>query len=187
MMEQMSLCYDAFSNGQIESKLWLCEVLEKVNYIESPKIWLLGGWYGVTGFLLLTRNNINIKEIRSYDVDPACEEIADRINNNWVIDAWRFKASTLDCNNLIYDTPPDIIINTATEHFDSKEWFNRIPANTLVCFQGNDMNHEDHYSKFTNLENFVSAFPLQSVLYSGEKQFVYPTWSFSRYMLVGIK
>ena len=187
MMERMSLCYDAFSNGQVESKLWLCEHLEKINYIETPRIWILGGWYGITGFLLFSRNNMKIQEIRSYDMDPECEEIADKINNNWLIDSWKFKAFTADCNQLEYSNPPDIVINTSTEHFDSMEWFEKIPDNTIVCLQGNDMNHEDHFSHYKTLEQFSNSFPLKNIFYSGEKKFVYPTWNFTRFMLIGVK
>lgn len=187
MMERMSLCYDAFSNGQVESKLWLCEHLEQINCYENPSIWLLGGWYGVTGFLLLSRNNMKIKEIRSYDIDPECEGVADKINNNWLIDSWKFKAFTADCNQLDYSNPPNIVINTSIEHFDSMQWFDRIPNDTLLCLQGNDMNHEDHYSQYKDLNDFTKSFPLKNLFYSGERKFVYPEWEFKRFMLIGVK
>jgi len=184
----MSIYYDAFSNGQIESKIWLCENLETISTIRNPKIWILGGWYAVTAFLLLSRNNMSIGNIRSFDIDPECQPIADKINNNWEIQQWKFKAFTKDCNELAYSTDqPDIIINTSTEHFESNVWFDRIPTGTLVCLQGNDMNHEDHYSQFKNLEEFINFFSLTTTLYKGEKEFVYPSWSFKRFMLIGIK
>jgi hypothetical protein len=186
-MERISLCYDAFSNGQVESKLWLCENLEKISSIENAKIWILGGWYGIQAFLLLSRGNLNIKEIRSFDIDPECESIADKINNNWEIQQWKFKAITQDCNTLDYTNTPDIVINTSTEHFSSMEWFNRIPKGTLVCLQGNDMNHEDHHSQYTDLNSFANSFPLTEVKYIGEHKFSYPSWSFTRFMLIGRK
>jgi hypothetical protein len=187
MMERVSICYDAFSNGQIDSKLWLCEELERVNFKIYPTVWILGGWYGISAFLLLSRNKLEIKAVRSYDVDPECERIADKINNNWEIKQWKFKAFTKDCNTLDYTDAPDIVINTSTEHFDSLEWFERIPVGTLVCLQGNNMNHEDHFSIFENLSQFKKSFPLSSILFEGEKDFVYPDWKFTRYMLIGIK
>jgi hypothetical protein len=188
MMEKISLCYDAFSNGQIDSKIWLCDELEKIINVENVKIWILGGWYSTTAFLLLSRNKMSIDHIRSFDIDPECQAIADRINNNWEIKEWKFKAFTKDCNKLDYSIePPDIVINTSTEHFDSLEWFERIPVGTLVCLQGNNMNHEDHFSIFENLSQFKKSFPLSSILFEGEKDFVYPDWKFNRYMLIGIK
>ena len=75
---------DAWSHGQIESKLWLCQEFEHHHAYYLPKnIAIYGGWYGLTAFLLLTRQHIQIQKIRSYDIDPACEPIADKINNAW--------------------------------------------------------------------------------------------------------
>lgn len=181
----MELNKDAFSSGQIGSKIWLCEELEKI-FESVDHIHIYGGWYGLTAFLLLSRGKIKIKSIRSYDVDPACESIADMINENWVIDNWTFKAFTKNCDH-INDSNVDLIINTSTEHFDSLEWFNNIPKGTWVVLQGNNMDHEDHRSNANNLEEFVEKFDLSKVYYSGEKDFVYPDWQFTRYMVIGIR
>jgi hypothetical protein len=74
---------DAFSSGQIGSKIWLCEKLEKLNW-SSDLTYIYGGWYGITAFLLLSRGKFNVSKIRSLDIDPSCEPIADMINENWV-------------------------------------------------------------------------------------------------------
>lgn len=175
---------DAFSNGQIASKLWLCEELEKL-FDRIDRIEIYGGWYGIAAFLLQTRNRITIDSIKSYDLDPACEPIADMINENWVIDRWRFKAHTADCNLL--KTQADLIINTSTEHFESREWFDNIPLGTYVALQGNNMLHDEHHDLSINLNSFCAKFRLSTVLYRGEKQFEYPTWQFTRYMVIGQK
>jgi len=178
---------DAFSSGQIGSKIWLCEELEKL-FETADNIWIYGGWYGITAFLLNSRNNIRIGQIRSYDIDPACEQVADMINENWVIDNWKFKAKTQDCNLLDLDwNSPDLIINTSTEHFESRAWWNSIPQGTVVALQGNNMIHDDHHVHSTCLKDFVAQFPVNETLYTGEKQFVYPDWRFTRYMLIGVK
>lgn len=178
---------DAFSSGQIGSKLWLCEQLESL-FTSIDTVWIYGGWYGLTGFLLLSRNNIEIKTIRSLDIDPSCQPIADMINENWVIDNWRFKAFTENCDQIeITDTKPDLIINTSTEHFTSRAWWNNIPLDTTVVLQGNNMKHDDHHVHTDSLRNFVKQFPLSRTLYAGEKTFTYPDWSFTRFMLIGVK
>ena len=176
---------DAFSSGQIGSKLWLCEELEKIiNSVDT--IWIYGGWYGLTGFLLSSRNNIQIKEIRSIDIDPACEEIADMINENWKWQQWKFKAVTMDCGK-IFPTGIDLIINTSTEHFENMNWYGNISRGTHVIFQGNNMNHDDHTSNINSLDEFVSQYDLTSIDFTGELEFVYPEWSFTRYMIIGTK
>ena len=176
---------DSFSNGQVDSKLWLCRELEKLNWT-SQLTHILGGWYGVLGFLLLSREQFQVKRVESFDMDPTCQPIADMINENWVIKDWQFKAHTADCN---YTLPghPDLVINTSTEHFDSTDWFNNIPSGTRVILQGNNMPHDDHHVYSGSLEDFENYYKLSSVVYRGSLDFNYPEWSFTRFMIIGIK
>jgi hypothetical protein len=176
---------DAFSSGQMGSKLWLCQELEQLKW-SSKLTWIYGGWYGVTALLLLSREKFKVTRIESYDIDPECQYIADMINENWVCDNWKFKAHTEDCSALIANDP-DLIINTSTEHFDSMDWFNNIPSGKKVILQGNNMPHDDHVVHSETLESFINHYPLAEYSYQGTKEFVYPTWEFSRYMLIGIK
>jgi len=177
---------DALSNGQIDSKLWLCEQLENL-FDQIDTIWIYGGWYGLTAFLLRSRNKVRISKIYSLDVDPACEEVADMINENWVFKEWQFKAFTHNCNLPFKKDFPDLIINTSTEHFDSMDWYHRIPKGTCVALQGNNMKHDDHIINCNSLEEFQHIFSLSDVLYKGQIDFEYPTWSFTRFMVIGIK
>lgn len=186
-MKNLIVQNDIFSHGQITSKIWLCEELEKRCWIPAPSIFVLGGWQGMLSFLLLSRNNLSIKKLRSFDVDPSCEVVADAINNNWLFDGWKFKAVTQDCNSLDYTDPVDIVINTSTEHFESLDWFDNIPAGTLVCLQGNDLDHDDHHSIFCGFDEFKNSFKFSTSLFEGTREFVYPDFSFTRYMIIGIK
>lgn len=181
----MHIDKDAFSSGQISSKVWLCKELEKLNH-QSIETWIYGGWYATTAFLLLSRENYQVTRIRSFDADPTCEPIADMINENYLWQNAKFKAYTQDCNT-IDEVYADCIINTSTEHFESNEWFENIPLGTLVVLQGNNMNHDDHESVCTSLEHFKCMYPLSETLYEGELEFTYPKWSFTRYMTIGRK
>lgn len=176
---------DAFSNGQIGSKLWLCEELEKL-FDSIDQIWIYGGWYGISAFLLRSRNNIKIERIKSFDLDPSCESVADMINEHWVYQEWQFKAATADCNTL-NPIDADLIINTSTEHFDSLDWWINIPDGKIVAIQGNDMAHEDHCRHFESIDSFHDTFRFSEVLFSGQKEFVYPSWKFTRFMIIGKK
>ena len=178
---------DAFSSGQIASKIWLCEELEKL-FDHIDEVWIYGGWYGVTAFLLKSRNNISITKIKSYDADPSCESIADLINENWVWQNWSFKSYTQDCNQIFPEqNKPDLIINTSTEHFQSLNWYNNIPKGTVVVLQSNNMPHADHFNVCSSLEDFQLRYPVTHTFYIGQKDFVYPEWNFSRFMLIGTK
>ena len=178
---------DAFSSGQIGSKLWLCEQLESL-FDDIDSVWIYGGWIGLTAFLLQSRGKINISTIRSYDIDPQCETVADLINENWVYRNWKFKAHTEDCSIL---TPsvnnPDLIINTSTEHFHTMDWWDNIPNGSYVAIQGNNMPHADHVVHSKSLEEFCQNYPLDEVLYKGKLEFSYPDWNFTRFMQIGIK
>ena len=177
---------DAFTHGQIRSKLWLCRELEKLN-CSSNLTWIYGGWYGLVAFLLLSREKFNVKSIHSYDVDPSCKDIAEMINDNWVCQSEVFRAHTLDCN-LLLPTESDLIINTATEHFPSMTWWNNIPSGKRVVLQGNNMVHEgEEVTISTSLDNFKQRFPLSKYEYTGEIEFNYDTWGFTRYMVIGTK
>jgi hypothetical protein len=185
MSQTLNVDKDAFSSGQIGSKLWLCEQIE--DCFESVDIvWIYGGWYGITAFLLRSRNCIPIKQIRSIDVDPACEPVADMINENWVYQDWQFKAVTKDCNTLD-PMGVDLVINSSTEHFTNLSWWHNIPQGTMVALQGADMPHDDHVYKFNNLTEFVNTFPLTTTMYTGAREFEYPTWKFTRFMVIGEK
>lgn len=181
----ISLNRDSFSSGQISSKLWLCEKLEQTEWY-STLTHIYGGWYGMTGFLLLSRGNFKVQKIESYDIDPSCQDIADALNENWVWQNWKFKAFTRDCNQ-IDSKSADLIINTSTEHFESKEWFDRIPKGKRIVLQGNNMLHHDHHMNTNTLDEFKNLYPLSEFKFAGSLQFEYPTWGFARFMTIGIK
>lgn len=180
---------DAFSNGQIDSKLWLCRELEALNLPSKQKIWILGGWQGLAAFLLLSRDQFPVKHIRSFDVDPGCEAIADLINENWVYKEWTFKAFTKDANLLDYNTNerPDIVINTSCEHFDSMDWFHKIPKGTLVALQSNNLQHDEDTNSVNNIAEMILKYQLTDLIYDGILEFKYPNMQFTRFMIIGIK
>lgn len=173
------------------SKIWLCRELEKLAFKKPASIWILGGWYGTLASLLLTRERIPVGSIRSFDLDPEACRVADLLNENWVWRDWQFKAICRDANSLDfrsqeYGPQPDLVINTATEHFNSNDWFAAIPTGTLVALQSNDMPHEEHVGNVASLDDFARAFPLTSLLQEGELLFNYPDWSFRRFQRIGI-
>lgn len=183
---------DAFSSGQVSSKIWLCQELEKIEFTKPLSIWIYGGWHAISAFLLLSREKLPISCIRSFDVDPECQEIADCIMENWIWQDWKFKAFTADCNMLnpldhSYGTQPDLIINTSVEHFENPAWYENIPPGMLVALQSNNMVHGDHLSPYYTAEDFFASYRLDPLIYNGQMDFKYPDWSFSRYMMIGRK
>lgn len=203
---------DAFSSGQVGSKLWLCEELERILLARVKKtsgdvVWIYGGWNGVLGFLLLSRGKVPMT-VRSFDADPACEQIANTLCENWVWREWQFRAFTKDCNELSPSTgdavtagdagasgdfkaefgpPPSIVINTSVEHFDRDDWFQKIPSGTLVALQAADFDHDGAVSVFKSERALSERYPLKEKLFSGEMKFDYSSWSFRRFMTIGVR
>ena len=195
MLKANDLFRDIFSSGQVGSKIWLCEELEKIVDPEGKTIWIYGGWVGLLSFLLFARSNINISFIRSFDTNVESSKFADLVNNLWEWDQWKFKAFTEDINSLnpnhpdLWSSPPpNIIINTATEHISNKTWWDRVSPNVLVVLQSNNMKHPEHVEIVNSIEEFKSLYPMDKLLYSGELSFDYGNdSSFIRYMLIGYK
>jgi sugar lactone lactonase YvrE len=185
---------DSFSAAQMQSKLWLVQNLERcvneyitADAMQGHRIWLLAGWHGLTNLLIRTRNQISVSEVRSFDIDPTCETIADTINNLWVWKAWEFKAHTADINQIEYKPKPDIVINSSVEHMTSNLWWTNIPKGTIVCLQASDMEDEDHVNKFSDPHELFRAYPVEELLYEGIKRFEFDDKAFYRVMIIGVK
>ena len=190
--ETITLHRDIYSSGQIESKLWLCREIEKrLHNQDAQTVWVLGGWAGLLSFLLLSRENLNIKSIHSFDLEPNSEKKANIINENWIWRDQKFKAKTIDCNHLDYKNTsfadsdePSLIINTSVEHFNSKKWYENIPSGKMVALQSCDLQHKEHTFCVHSEEEFKNHFKFTKLYFSGSLHFDYKTSSFSRYMLI---
>jgi hypothetical protein len=181
----------AFMSGQVGSKLWLCEKLEPMlaeRYDRNVIVWLLGGWYAMTSFLLQTRRRAPIAKVVSFDLDPEATKGA-LIFNEAFLHQGTFDAFVADVHVLHYDVEdaPDVVVNTSTEHMESDDWFHRIPDGTLCVFQSNNMPHDDHVHECSTAQDLARQFPLKQTLFLGAKTFHYPEWGFTRFMHIGVK
>ena len=190
---------DAFSKGQMESKRWLINTLLGLN-LPLGNIFLCAGWYGILATFLL-ESGIELKAIRSFDIDDLCADIADTLNRSWVIDNWKFKASTLDITTMTYPLTyttkrangteviltesPDTIINTSCEHIKNfNKWYNNIPFGTLLVLQSNNFSDiADHINCSASIDDFSKITPMSNVFYQGELVLE----KYTRFMKIGIK
>ena len=185
---------DCFWRGQVESKTWLVDVLNNgyVNpsYNKGHNVYIFGGWYGVLASMLFDSATFPINLIRSIDIDPGCELVADHVNKINEMNKWRFKAFTSDMADWEYDHTPTVVINTSTEHVHQEIydiWFNNIPKDTLVVVQGNDFfTCPEHVRCSNNLEEFIEQSRLSQVLWSGEFRADAGS-GYTRYMAIGQK
>jgi hypothetical protein len=193
---------DAFSWGQLKSKRWLVNELEKLN-LELGTAFLCAGWYATLAAMLFN-SSCKIDKIRSFDIDSNCESIADTVNANYVKDSWKFKAITQDIFDIDYSQhswqtwskannrmsrlitdQPSTIINTSCEHIANFNlWYNKIPNGKIVVLQTNNyFEIDDHVNCSESLADFAVQTPMSTELFSGELHLT----KYTRYMRIGIK
>lgn len=181
--------YSAFSHGQIQSKLWLCENLEPFLPPESHVL-ILGTWYSTLSFMMLSRNQSKYAMITGVDKDEESVEISNKLLNGWTIgdqNKARTVRKDIEKTNVI-GTAYNVVINCSCEHMDSS-WFKQLNPYQLVCIQTSNMVTDDPGWNITNsnptMLDFKKKFILSDVLFEGEKVFDYGHLCYSRYMLIG--
>lgn len=181
---------DALWMGQLSSKGWLVNNL--IDYVASDipvNIYIFGGWIGILGSMLLQTDKLTIGKIRSIDIDPWCESIADTVNKRFEMDDWRFKARTADMSTYDYEwnIDPNIVINTSSEHVTQlvyDTWYNKIPNGSFIVVQGNNFfNCNEHIRCSHNLNEFNDMNHVNNPLFTGELK----TDMYIRYMSLWIK
>jgi hypothetical protein len=192
---------DVFSQGQILSKLWLIKELSNLN-LSLGTIFVLGGWYGSLPALMFDDEVLIFDNIRSFDIDPNCADIADTFNRTWVMDNWRFKASTADMHELNYYATtyityrangtscemtdiPTTLINTSCEHIEKfEEWCEKIPQNNIVILQSNNYYEGlGHINCVDTLYDFKKQIKVSNILFEGTLKLE----KYNRFMVIGRK
>ena len=180
--------YDSFSHGQVVSKVWLCEQLEPF-VTDNSNVLIIGSWYNILGFMMLTRNKNLYQHILGIDLTKNSTEIADKLNDAWDIEG---KLSNNIADAQYYDyTGFDLVINCSCEHMDN-DWLDKINHGTLVCIQSSDVVDPNEPWFITNpnstLNEFSEKYSLKSVLFEGTLPIKYSTgFSYNRFMKIGIK
>jgi len=193
---------DCISRGQLKSKLWLINELQKIDK-NLGTVFLCAGWYATLATLLF-ESPIKLEKIRSFDIDDSCITIAETFNKPWFVDAWKFKAIKQDIMDINYDShvwqfwsnknnrmskpitdKPDTIINTSCEHIHKfDEWYDKIPKGKLVILQGNDyFELNEHVNCSEDQDSFSEKSPMSETLYLGTLN----CEKYKRFMKIGIK
>jgi hypothetical protein len=148
---------DAFWSGQIKSKEWLIDSLECVLQHDNTKpltIEIHGGWVGTLASMLFC-SKVNIKSIRSVDIDPHVEHIANEMNRI-EFHQGRFKAVTGDMT-IVKDYVADVVINTSSEHITQEQydrWLDNTPSNSMIVVQGNNYQIDEHVRISKDIQEF---------------------------------
>lgn len=196
---------DAFSRGQINSKIWLVTELAKIKK-DFNTVFLLAGWFGQLRYFM-DYANINYDKIRVLDIDPTACRVSDQVFNVDKIENYQIKSAEVDLNDMTWlfrtgcdyalknyltgssvneKTIPDLIINTSAEHFHER-WYHKFvnrPQETdpLFVIQTNNLyNIEDHINAVHSLNEMKIKFPMTRIDFEGELQLS----GYKRFMLIG--
>jgi hypothetical protein len=169
---------DAFWQGQLKSKEWLITNLRK-NLNKVVSIDIHGGWVGVLASMLF-QSDIYVTKIRSVDIDPVCEHIANMMNKKEEMTGM-FKAVTADMCDIRSDA--DVIINTSCEHITQDQydlWLSGMPHNSLLVLQSNNYHIDEHVRTAESLDNFVNQSGID-VMWKGQLELPL----YTRWMIIG--
>lgn len=174
----------ALSSGQIESKLWLIDVLSGILPRDRKYGFVVaGGWVGSLTYLLHQLHPDLVKQVTQLDIEPPVNRIAEGWNAPL---CKKFRAFDRDAIRYEYDQTAEVIVNTSCEHFtavEMKHWIWSLPASRVVVLQSNDFFGEPgHVNCFHSAFDFRKTIDLRTLLYIGELELE----KYKRFMVIGI-
>lgn len=183
---------DAFSKGQLVSKVWLLERLAQTGVVTNKQvITILGCWVGSLVDFLITQYDPD--RVYGIDLDPDAVKMAEKFNQHHVQNHWKFKGvvadvSMLNTSAMIFQTggelieaQPNMVINTSCEHM-SPDWFHSTSSDQLVVMQTNNSRDFDgHINVCESLSDMYTQYPLSKTLYAGAMT----TPAYTRFMQIG--
>lgn len=184
MSEHPQKTLEAFWRGQILSKEWLIEELQKITKQDETgfTINIHGGWVGTLASLIF-QSQITTKRITSIDIDPTCAPIA-KTMNQIEFDSKKFDAITHNMCN--FTNNADIEINTSFEHvtqLEYEQWLSNINPHSIVVIQSNNFNIPEHVRIADTLNEFKTQAKISSILFAGELNLPL----YKRFMIIGKK
>jgi hypothetical protein len=198
---------DAFSKGQVTSKVWLTETLQKLinPNIVLDNIVLVGGWYGHLSHYL--KNRISYNKI--YNIDPhefnTCvgHEFFNMSSPDFIpssttienidvtLEGFKIPTGYYDKSNDFHfnvtgsqTVMPDLVINTSCEHI-SDGWYNKVPVGKMIAIQTNNLFNiaPDHFNCIEKQSDMDHKYPMSKVLFQGELDITMG----KRFMKIGIR
>lgn len=167
---------DALSSGQLLSKKWLIDTLNRV-YPLPMRVVVVGGWIGLIASALNEMHDRYTAD--SLDIDPNAAKIADQVlagslGKSILADMYDFDYKRYGC-----------VINTSMEHIpDTRQWIDLIDAGTLIVAQSNNARHiSDHVNCVDSATELAESLNLSDVHYCGELKFP----MYTRYMVIGTR
>ncbi len=171
--EAFSVLRDSLSEGQLQSKLKIVEILKEFNLKPERPIFI-GHWHGLLPLML---NQLGfIESALGYEKSQFWSDFSLKLNSKW---NWHSECADVAIADFMNC---DLIINTSCEHMSS-DWFNRVPTGTRLILQSTDYEHVQHVNRMTSLQEFTNSLPHLDIRFSAENQFEV----YKRFSVFGVK
>ena len=173
----------SFTRDLIASKVWLLKELEQIQQ-HYTTMYVLGSWYGNLAVYMTLQPTIRVDRIINVETNPemlnTSQGILDRVG------ARNVKSMLANANKLDYRQlgSAGVVVNTSLTEMPEQEWFEHIPAGTIVAMQARD---QDPGVEYHSAEDIQRRYPLSQVLYHGSMRLRDPETEYTRYMTIGVK
>jgi hypothetical protein len=173
----------SFTRDLIASKVWLLKELEQIQQ-HYTTMYVLGSWYGNLAVYMTLQPTIQVDRIINVETNPEMLNTSQSILD--LVDARNVKSMLADANELDYRQlgSAGVVVNTSLTEMHQKEWFEHIPAGTVVALQARD---NDPGVAYHSSQDIQRRYPLSKLLYRGSMQLRDPETEYTRYMTIGIK
>jgi len=173
----------SFTRDLIASKVWLLQELERIQQ-HYTTMYILGSWYGNLAAYMTLQPTITVDQIINVEIDPEMLDTSHSILNK--IGARNVKYMLADANQLDYRQlgRAGVIVNTSLTEMSEAEWFEHIPAGTLVAMQARNRDPGVTYHSYQDIQR---RYPLSKTLYHGQIRLRDPETEYRRYMTIGTK
>ena len=177
----------SYTPDLVFSKLWLAQELNNIlrehNIDSVPVAYILGSWYSNLS-TILRKTSTPIEHIVDVEKNKDWLKTGQQIQKDMGIDGVEYmpaNANKIDYRQL---QDPGVVINTSTnDMLEHNDWFENIPAGTLVVLQGRDQVERE----FLSPDDLLDLYPLENVMYSGTINLQDPETEYTRSMVIGVK
>jgi hypothetical protein len=169
----------------ISGKFWAFTELSKFQR-RFDTIYMLGSWYGNAGLMLSMDPRFNFDKIINVEQNKSRLKVGHQLAQLQGYD--NIESMYKDANLLDYRQLGDdgLVVNFSCNNIPGKDWFDHIPADTMVLLSGRD-NDDQSINQFNDLNSFTSKYKLSKTLFSGQKEFEDPQTKYNLYLVIGIK
>ena len=169
---------DTISDGQYESKYWLANEINNINWKKDLHIEIIGGWFGFP--LIEMISNLPIKQIDFYEIDEDCKKVLTQY-----IQQFNYNFKIVQFGNYFERTDlrrRDLIINTSCEHMKNistmKQFYKSSP---IIALQSNNFYEHDHVNCVESEIELRNNNEINATKYIGMKKME----KYNRFMVIG--